>query len=62
MSDGPFYLRTQGRIFDRVRDTVSKLPRVDAAVLMLAFAGVVTLAWIGFLLWAAFKLLTWSFT
>jgi len=62
MSDSSFHFGPHGRVFDRVRNTVSKLARVNWIVSTLAFAGVVTVAWIGFLLWAAFKVLEWLFS
>ena len=60
MSDSLFHFCTLRPAGGWVRDTVSKLPRVDWVVPTLAFAGVVTLTWIAFLLWVAVNLLEWS--
>ena len=64
MSDSSIPPSTLGRAFGPARDTASKLVRETSKraretwpILFVAFGGVLTLAWIGFLLWAAFKLL-----
>lgn len=62
MSDDLFHLETLGQESNQKRSTVSKLTRVDWIVSMLALGGVLTMAWIGFLLWVAFKVMEWAFS
>ncbi len=47
---------------DQVQDTATEPARSYWPVMGLALGGVLTLAWIGFLLWTAFKVLEWLFS
>ena len=45
---------------DQDQDTGAALARFDWAALGLAFGGVLTVVWIGLVLWAAFRILLWA--